>query len=76
MPTGYHEDVLEDLHPKDLQDTFSDVFAQLNRALTTVQPPTQPREAPLTSTQPDGFGRYRGSVCQRTQHGCLYEAVV
>ncbi|KAG0225324.1 hypothetical protein BGX31_007682 [Mortierella sp. GBA43] len=35
--------------PKDLHETFSAVLAQLNTALTTVQPPVQPGEAPPPS---------------------------
>ncbi|KAF8932831.1 hypothetical protein BGZ58_006769 [Dissophora ornata] len=35
--------------PKDLQETFSAVLAQLNTALTTVQPPVQQGDAPPVS---------------------------
>ncbi|KAF9353394.1 hypothetical protein BGX34_011586, partial [Mortierella sp. NVP85] len=62
--------------PKDLQDTFSAVLSQLNTALTTVQPPTQPGEAPPTSHNLMDLADIMVPYVDGPSMGLLYEAVV
>jgi len=73
---GCYEDVLEHLHHKDLQDTFTAILVQLNTALTTVQRPTQPGEAPPTSHNLMDLADIMFLYVGELSIGRLYEAVV